>query len=904
MSKKRILSTILTILVILLLGIVTSVYYISETVQFKEIGEEYLKVFNTNFIERVGIFSFTAISAYIIIMLTNIGIRKGLKEHFSAESKELPKLPNNSASIIMAIVLGLAAQYYLSGQILNVINMGFFGKKDAIFHMDYSYFIMAIPVIQTILKMILVFLGILSLYIVGYYIIVINSHLDGIEFKGFKSLKMVKQLINVIIAGTVIVITYNFLSHQDILIGDMLQRESVKGSYLTGAGFLDVNIKLWAYRIISVVIIIAVYNFIKGIKKEESKKILFSIILVPATLIVIFVANIAIDTIFLRGNDIDREKEYILANIRATEEAYNINIENKEITKGTDITSEKIKKDAESIEKLPIITSDVVKETLENNTDNKEKKSLYKYGTPNLVKNGDGYEYLTPREIDYKDKTTTNKIYKYTHGNFGILTSASKVKENGYLLNTSEKFEGQELNGIKVKEPRLYYGENTSSNAIVNAKDVKEYDYPLSTLTNKENSYDGKGGIKLNLLERIAVALTKGSTELLFNNNITENTKILLNKQIIERARKILPNIRYDKDPYLVVKEDGGLAWVIDGYTVTSRYPYSQKVSIEADKGGKERINFIRNSVKVVVDAYNGNVEFYVTDTTDPFIATIMKTYPTLLKNYSELSDTIKKQMKYPQYLFDIQAKVLTTYHNSDVDNIYRADDRWEVTEVSGSGARSSISMYTVLKEENDLKPAIITTYTPEKRKNIVSYLVGYIENGVNKLTMYRYNEKSEFSLSFIDSQIEKDTKVQKEMRELTTLGTELKTVRILLPYENTTLYIKTIYQVFLNEDAVPVLKKVIVANKGKVGIGNTLKEAMQKMLTENAIDIDVRDLANEDELKDAIIKQNKILKDVIKQGDFEYTGKDMQKLINLVDQLEEVSKEKKKTTNTEKKIN
>ena len=712
---------------------------------------------------------------------------------------------------------------------------------------------------------------------------------------------MVKQLINVIIAGTVVVIMYNFLSHQDILIGDMLQKESVKGAYLTGAGFLDVNIKLWIYRIISIVIIIAVYNFIKGIKKEESKKILFSIVLVPATLIVVFIANIAIDSIFLRGNDIDREKEYLLQNIRATEEAYNINIENKEITKGTEITAEKIKKDSDSIEKLPIVTSDVVKETLENNTDNKEKKSLYKYGTPNLVKNGNEYEYLTTREMDDKDKTTINKIYKYTHGNFGILTSSSKVNKNGYLLNTSEKFEGQELNGIKVTEPRLYYGENTNLNAIVNAKDIKEYDYPLSTLTNKENNYNGKGGTKLSLLERIAIALTKGSTELLFNNNITEDTKVLLNRQIIERARKILPNIRYDKDPYLVVKDDGGLAWVIDGYTVTSRYPYSQKVSIEAEKGGKERINFIRNSVKVVVDAYNGTVDFYAMDTTDPFISTIMKTYPTLFKNYNELSENIKRQMKYPQYLFDIQAKVLTTYHNSDVDNIYRADDRWEVAEVSGSGERSSTSMYTVLKTENDLKQSIITTYTPEKRKNIVSYLVGQSENGVNKLTMYRYNEKSELSLSFIDTQIEKDPKVQKELRELTTLGTELKTVRILLPYENTTLYIKTIYQVFLNEDSVPVLKKVIVANKGKVGIGNNLKEAMQRMLTENAIDIDVRDLANEDELKDAIIKQNKTLKDVIKQGDFEYTGKDIQKLIKLVDQLEEVSKEKKKTTNTEK---
>ena len=709
---------------------------------------------------------------------------------------------------------------------------------------------------------------------------------------------MVKQLINVIIAGTVVVIMYNFLSHQDILIGDMLQKESIKGAYLTGAGFLDVNIKLWIYRIISIVIIIAVYNFIKGIKKEESKKILFSIVLVPATLIVVFIANIAIDSIFLRGNDIDREKEYILQNIRATEEAYNVNIENKEITKGTEITSEKVKKDSESIEKLPIITPDVVTETLENNTDNKEKKTLYKYGTPNLVKNGNEYEYLTTREMDDKDKTLTNKIYKYTHGNFGILTSSSKVNENGYLLNTSEKFEGQELNGIKIKEPRLYYGNNTNTYGVVGGKDMKEYDYPTSTLTNKENIYSGNGGIKLNFLERLIITLTKGTTDLVFNNKITDDTRILLNRQITERAKKILPNIRYDKDPYLVVKEDGGLAWVIDGYTITGRYPYSQKVPIEAEQGGKERINFIRNSVKVIVDAYNGNIDFYVTDTTDPFISTTMKTYPTLLKNYNELPENIKKQMRYPQYLFDIQAKVLSTYHNTDVDNIYRADDRWEVTEVSGSGQKSSTSMYTILKEGTDLKPAIITTYTPEKKKNIVSYLVGQAENGVNKLTMYRYNEKSELSLSFIDTQIEKDEKVQKELRELTTLGTELKTVRILLPYENTTLYIKTIYQVFLNEDSVPVLKKVIVANKGKVGIGNNLKEAMQRMLTENAIDIDVRDLANEDELKDAIIKQNKTLKDVIKQGDFEYTGKDIQKLIKLVDQLEEVSKEKKKTVN------
>ena len=166
MNKKKILSTLLTIFIIAILLVVTSVYYISETIQFKEIGEEYLKVFHTNFFERVGIFCVSAIFVYVAIIITNIGIRRGLKEHFIAEGKELPRLHNNSLAIIIAIISALVVQYFLAGKVLGVINVGFFGKKDPIFHMDYSYFIMAIPVIQTILKMILIFLAILALYIV------------------------------------------------------------------------------------------------------------------------------------------------------------------------------------------------------------------------------------------------------------------------------------------------------------------------------------------------------------------------------------------------------------------------------------------------------------------------------------------------------------------------------------------------------------------------------------------------------------------------------------------------------------------------------------------------------------------------------------------------------------------
>lgn len=894
--NRRLLHAGLASIVLVVISIMLYMIYRGEYIQYKEIGEEYLNVFNTNVLERAGIFAVTFAFVYITVMIANFSVRKGLKKAFEEEKKVMPRLINNGAAIIFAAVAGFIAQNYFAGQILTLMNMGMFGKKDPIFGLDYSIFIIATPIIKTILKALLVYFILLAVYVTGYNIIVTNKYLDGIEFDTLGKSPLIHQLLRILVVIAGIVIVYNIISHQDILVGDMLRKESFDGIYMTGAGFIDVNIKLWAYRIVTLLIIFAVWKFIKGVKKQDSKEILTSIIIVPVALTVTFAMLVAVDYMFVRGNEIDREKEYIKENIVATEEAYNIKIEDKELEKMSGITKENLAQNKKYINSLNIVTPDVISETLKNRKEEDIVKSVYKYGHPKLFKDGEEYNYITPREIDYKkEKTLSDKIYKYTHGNFGIVTLSNKVDKNGYILNKEEGFENQEFAGIKIKEPRIYYGLQTIDSAVVNAENKsKEYDYPASSLDVKENNYQGKGGINVGIIDKLALAFRGQNTALIFRNNSNKETKILLNRQIHNRLGKIIPGLKYDKDPYLVAREDGRLAWLVDGYTITNRYPYSQKISIEADKGGKERINYIRNSVKALVDAYDGTVEFYVTDKTDPFIATIEKTYPDILKSYENLEEIVKNQIRYPKYLFDIQAKMLSTYHNIDIDTLYREDDRWEVAKVSFAGTgNEETSVYTVLKREGqDPKLGILTTYTPQKKKNIISYLFGEVVDGQGKLIMYRYpKDSNELSLSFIDAQIEKDEKIQKELKELSVLGTELKTRITILPYENTTLYIKQIYQVLLNEEPVPTLKKVIVANKGKVSIGNNLSQAILGLLTDEAINIDIRDLEDPKVLVDAIIKQNGELKNSISKKDLEYVGKDMQKLTKLIDQLEELEK-------------
>ena len=239
----------------------------------------------------------------------------------------------------------------------------------------------------------------------------------------------------------------------------------------------------------------------------------------------------------------------------------------------------------------------------------------------------------------------------------------------------------------------------------------------------------------------MVIDINEGNIKLLFSSNITEDTKILTSRNILQRAKTILPDVLYDEDPYLVITDEGKLVWVLDAYTRSNAYPYSQITTINI-KGYKEKINYIRNSVKVLIDAYDGTTTFYITDTSDPIIMTYRKMYPGLFTQ-EELPEDVKEHLVYPKFLYNIQAEMINKYHDISEDTLYRADDIWQIT-TKASSTNSTIAgvemepYYTMLKTIDNETPelGLILTYNKYEKQSIISYLVGTVKNGKSELNL------------------------------------------------------------------------------------------------------------------------------------------------------------------------
>jgi len=337
-----------------------------------------------------------------------------------------------------------------------------------------------------------------------------------------------------------------------------------------------------------------------------------------------------------------------------------------EITSSGTITSSDINKNEEIINNINLVNSTIVLTTL------KEYQTSFGYysftnTTPALYKIGSEPKlvYVTPREIvNNETRTFNNTTYEYTHGFGAIITDATKTDDSGMIEYIQKDFDGSDQQ-INITEPRIYFGLQTNAPIITDTKNKVEYDYPLTGSTNTQNTYDGAAGLTLNFLDRLILGIKEGNLGIAFSSGINKDSKILTKRNVLDRASKVLPYIEYDQNPYMVVTDEGRLVWVIDGYTMSDNYPYSQETVIQQSNGYKKKINYIRNSIKVLVDAYDGTMQFYITDRTDPIAMTYQKLYPTLFEDLDKtLPADIAGHVIYPEYLYNVQAQILQRYHN------------------------------------------------------------------------------------------------------------------------------------------------------------------------------------------------------------------------------------------------
>lgn len=908
-KKKRNKRNILVILATLIAVIIAYVVYRGTYLEVLEIGEQYTDMFfqNVKYMSITLIVNFLIV--FVMVYYTTSKIKDTLKEFFQVENKTMPKLPNKSIAFITGVLVSGTTSEQILGKVLLCFNNAKFGTSDPIFGYDIGYFIFQKPFIEFVIMYLLIAVCASVVYSAIYYIITFNFCFEGVDRKTLKNSTILKQLTRSIKILSIIIACLMFVKTQDAGVQKFLNIREENAIYsLFGAGFTDVTIKLWGYIILCALIVVSVFVAVRAFNKGKTKNVIISIAVVPSYLVLLIIITLGFNVIFVNSNELDKEKKYIQANINYTKDAYGINIEEVNIQNSGTITEEEVNKSESLLSNIPIASKDIVLKDLKGS---QTSKGYYTYRNTNIgeytINGKEQLVYISPREITNSNGTYNTKTYEYTHGYGVIVTSATNTNTSGNIEHIQKSFENTN-EAINIAEPRIYFGLETNSTVVASSNNKKEFDYPNLDSSNTENSvntYNGKAGLKLNFIDRLILAIREGDIKLAFSGDVNSDSKILTNRNIINRAKKIMPYLYYDENPYMVVTSDGRQVWVLDAYTMSNNYPYSQRTILNQTGVNKTEINYIRNSVKVLIDSYDGTVKFYITDRHDPIAMAYRNIYPTLFQDIDEqIPEDISSHFIYPEFLYKIQAEVLRRYHNVQPDVLYRSDDVWGIAthntgKVLTKNGTDIKPYYTMLKTKDSNKESLglVVPYTPYGKQNIISYLVGtYTENGEAKLKIYKFpSDSNVLGPMQLDTQIEQDETISKEIDSLNVNGTKITKNMIIVPLNETLLYIEPIYQQYINEEnALPTLKKVIVASGNKVAIGNNFKEALNNLVSQYAVDIEVENTDTIDDLVTAIIKANKNLQNSTQNNDWEMIGKDSKKLQELINKLEIVQKEEK----------
>ncbi len=890
-AKKRISIAILVIVVLLAL-FASLIGFISDFLWFKEMG--YLSVFFKQLVTQltVGVPTLIIITGLVYLYLSKL--KKGyFAKIASSEETNLKKL--NITTLVLSIVFGIFATamtvIQLWFEILKFSNSTSFGIADPLFGLDVSFYIFRLDFLTQLNEILIgVIMGFIVLTVI-YYIILMTvrtpdvfkeevppdaayagseeeqynqdnpfarnkkkSAKDNDFFGKFaeafmgknftpKQHKPKRQLddnnfrqLMQIASGKIallgfiffIMLAVNFFLQQF----DLLH---VHTGAVYGAGFTDVTITLWKLRVLCILSVLAAVLFVTNMKKKTYKKILT----VPVIMIVVGLvgsgASLLVQYAIVSPDELNKESEYLQRNIEYTQYAYQLDdVAITDFAADNTLDASDIANNSETISNIRI-NDFVPTQQFYNQT-----QSIRQYYTFNDVDN-DRYmingkytqTYLATREIDEEKISDSwlNRHLKYTHG-YGItLSRVDKVTSSGQpevlIGNIPPESSVEE---IQITRPEIYFGELSNEYVIVGT-DEEEFDYPSGD-SNEYTFYEGTAGIKLNLFNRIVFAAREGSLKLLVSSNIDSDSRIIINRNVMDRIKTIMPYLSYESDPYMVTV-DGKLYWMVDAYTASSNYPYSQPF----DENGT---NYIRNSIKVVVDAYNGDVDFYVVDEEDPIAMTYAKIYPELFKSGDEMPEGLRAHIRYPNYLLQIQANIYTRYHMEDIGVFYLNEDQWDIAnEIYGIEQVQMEPTYYIAKLPGEEKAEFFNSipFTPKSKKNMTALLIARNDGEhYGELVLYQFpKNKTVYGPEQIEAQIDQNTEISKEFSLWNSAGTKYSRGNMfVIPVNSSILYVEPVYLEATNS-SIPEVKRIIVAYGDRIAYEETLEECLVSLFGEEA---------------------------------------------------------------------
>lgn len=434
---------------------------------------------------------------------------------------------------------------------------------------------------------------------------------------------------------------------------------------------------------------------------------------------------------------------------------------------------------------------------------------------------------LSPSNLPTEAQTWVNRRLQYTHGYGVAMSPVNEVTPEGlpemFLRDVPPSGK------VPVSRPEIYYGENTNDYVIVKT-DTPEFDYPKGD-DNVYVRYEGESGVDIgSLTRRLLFSWHFGDANILLTGSMSSDSKILYNRNITERARMVAPFLTYDRDPYVVVANEQ-IYWILDAYTYTDRYPYSQPVNLGS------RVNYLRNSVKVVMDAYDGSMRFYLADTSDPLIHTYSAIFPGLFAPLDEMPQEIREHLRYPQDLFSVQADLYRTYHMRDARVFYNKEDLWNIPNEIYADQQVLMEPYYVIMRlpgEDREEFALILPYTPPNKDNMITWLAARSDgDAYGTLVAYKYpKEKLIFGPLQIEARIDQDPRISEQLTLWNQAGSNvIRGNMIVIPIGQSNLYVEPIY-LQSEQTKLPEMKRVVLATGNRVVMEPTVNTALAQLLT------------------------------------------------------------------------
>ena len=835
-SLRRFVLWIVAAIFIALIVVPWLAGFFTDWLWFKEIG--FQTVFATSLIWRIGLFILGGAFTFAYFY-GNVRIARGAVTAFPVlfvnrgdgvtidVSRMFTKLFLPAAALLSFLTAISLSAWWLT--LLKGLNGVPLGTRDTLFNRDISFYLFRLPLISGVLDT-LITLTLLSFVATGamYWLrndITLPPRRASAKPRAARHLGALLALLFVLLAIRLwIVDTSNLLF-------------STTGPLL-GASYTDVHIALPGLYISAIAALIAAVWVVLGIARDKLvwSAVSGTVFYVAVSVLARGIVPAAFQKLVVSANELTRETPYIRLHIDATRNAWGLNkVEGRDLSGEVQLTNANIKANAATVDNVRLWERDLLMQTFKQL---QEIRTYYDFVSSDddryMIDGKYRQVHIAARELNSESlptRTFINSRLTFTHGMGVTMAPVNQVTSEGLPVLFIKDVPPVSTVSIKLTRPQVYYGELTNEYVFVGTGQP-EFDYPAGD-KNIYTKYTGRGGVPIgSFLRKVLYAFQFGSLKILLSDDIKGSARVLYRRNVMDRATTAMPFLDFDNDPYIMVTDGGQLKWILDAYTTSDAYPYSQRTA--------DGTSYMRNSVKVVIDAYDGTVDAYIADPNDPVVQTYAKIFGGIFKPISAMPADIRKHVRYPGDLFRIQTALHATYHMTEPDAFYHREDQWQFPSgLNKTTNENPFMRHIIMRLPGEKNPEFIfmTPFTPRGKDNLAAWMVARMDGeNYGKLSVYRFPKQSLiYGPKQIANRINQDTDISRQLTLWDQKGSEvIRGELLVIPIEESLIYVQPIY-LRAEGGSIPELKRVVVAHENRVVMRETLEEGLDALFGSGA---------------------------------------------------------------------